>query len=216
MMLALVISVAVQAAPMSPRVLYEEKCLFCHSEEVTEEKHFTAAQWRREVNKMRAKAPLLITRHDADVLVEYIVKQLKLVPATPAPKPTAPKPTAATPPPAVEAPPLAPQPPPPVPPPPPPEEPLRPAPETLDEPPPQPPLPPEAQAAADLLDEEGAALMQRRCSKCHTLQRVFGKLDSYEKSVFTLKRMRLKMGSGISRNDEERMQQFLRSQFNVP
>jgi cytochrome c5 len=206
MMLALVLSVAVQAGPMSPRVLYEEKCLFCHSEEVTEEKHFTAAQWRREVNKMRAKAPLLITRHDAEVLVEYIVKQLKLVPAAPAPKPTAPKP-----PPTVEA-----QPSPPVPPPPPPEEPLRPPPESLEEPPPQPPLPPEAQAAADELDEEGAALMQRRCSKCHTLQRVFGKLDSFEKSLFTLKRMRLKMGSGISLNDEQRIEQFLRSQFNVP
>ena len=196
-MLVLVLSVVVQAAPMSPRLLYEDKCLFCHSEEVTEEKHFTAAQWRREVNKMRSKAPLLITRHDAEVLTQYIVKTLKLVPAASVkPKPTAtaandvlppmpPRPDAAAP---VE------------------QEPLRARPETFDEP----PRPP---AEEEALDDEGAALMQRRCSKCHTLQRVFGRLDSLDRSLFTLRRMRLKTGSGISRKDEERMEEFLRQQF---
>lgn len=199
MMLALVLSVVVQASP-SPRLLYEDKCLFCHSEEVTEEKHFTATQWRRVVAKMRAKAPLLITRHDADVLWQYIVKTLKLVPASKAvPKPVAPPPGEPSAAPA------------PVPPPPPVSE-LHELPETLDEPPPQ---PPEVQAQADAEDEEGAALMQRRCSKCHTLQRAFTKLDSYERSVFTLKRMRLKTGSGISKKDEERIEQFLKAQFSV-
>jgi hypothetical protein len=45
---------------------------------------------------------------------------------------------------------------------------------------------------------------------------VFGKLDSYERALFTLKRMRLKTGSGISRDDYERLEAFLKAQFNVP
>ena len=78
------------------------------------------------------------------------------------------------------------------------------------------PPPPAVAAAEEAVDEEGAELMQRRCSKCHTLVRVFGKLDSYERALFTLKRMRLKTGSGISRDDYERLETFLKAQFNVP
>jgi cytochrome c5 len=196
MMLALLLSMVVQAAP-SPRVLYEDKCLFCHSEEVTEDKRFTVAQWRRVVAKMRAKSPLLITRHDADVLTQYIVKTLKLVPATAPVRPSGPgpKPTA---PPAVAEPP--------------------PQPVTPAIPVPEPPMPDAmeetpADPQAEAVDEEGAALVEARCSKCHTLQRVFGRLDSYERSVFTLHRMRLKTGSGISKLDEERIQLFLKAQF---
>jgi len=142
------------------------------------------------VLRMRAKAPVLITRSDVRVLTEYIVKTLKLVPrqqaAPPAPAPS--EEPAAPPPPAVAA----------V------EEPEEPA-----------PPPPMVAAAQELEDEEGAELMQRRCSKCHTLVRVFGKLDSYERALFTLKRMRLKTGSGISRDDYERLERFLKTQFGL-
>lgn len=185
----LLLSVALQT---NPRILYEQKCLYCHSEEVTESQKRTPQQWRRVVKRMRAKAPVLITRTDARVLTEYIVKTLKLVPpgrrpAAPAPSPTAP------PPPEVEEPPR----------------------EVPDEPE-EPPLPPPPVVAAEQeIDEEGAELMQRRCSKCHTLQRVYGKLDSYDRALFTLKRMRLKTGSGISRDDYERLKAFLEAQFGV-
>jgi cytochrome c5 len=191
MMLALLLSVAVQVAP-SPRVLYEDKCLFCHSDEVIEDKRFTPVQWRRVITKMRLKSPILITRHDAEVLTQYVVKTLKLVPPAPgkAPKPTAP--------PSLDAAASAATPPTPV---------AEPAALEADEP----AQPPDAQAEA--IDEEGQALVQSRCSKCHTLQRVFNRLDSYERSVFTLHRMRLKTGSGISRADEERIRLFLREQF---
>ncbi len=179
----LLLSVALQA---NPRILYEQKCLYCHSEEVTESQKRTPQQWRRVVKRMRAKAPVLITRSDARVLTEYLVKTLKLVP--PARRAPAPAP--------------APEP----------EELPKEVPDEPDEPPLPPPPVVEAEQA---IDEEGAELMQRRCSKCHTLQRVYGKLDSYDRALFTLKRMRLKTGSGISRDDYERLKAFLEAQFGV-
>jgi cytochrome c2 len=183
----LMLSVALQA---NPRILYEQKCLYCHSEEVTESQKRTPQQWRRVVKRMRAKAPVLITRSDARVLTEYLVKTLKLVP------PARKAPSAA--PSAVPAQP--------------PEELPKEVPEELEEP----PLPPPPVVEAEQqIDEEGAELMQRRCSKCHTLQRVYGKLDSYDRALFTLKRMRLKTGSGISRDDYERLKAFLEAQFGV-
>ena len=125
---------------------------------------------------------------DVRVLTEYLVKTLKLVPPVRKPAPASPEEPAA---PAVEAP------------------------KEIEEPDEPPPPPPIVQAAEEQVDEEGAELMQRRCSKCHTLVRVFGKLDSYERALFTLQRMRLKTGSGISRDDYERLEAFLKAQFGV-
>lgn len=182
----LLLSVALQA---NPRILYEQKCLYCHSEEVAEASKRTPAQWRKVVKRMRAKAPVLITRSDVRVLTAYIVGTLKLVPAKRPPAPAG-----------------SPEPPPaPV------EEPVKEV-EEVEEPPPS---PPSVAAEEEQVDEEGAELMRERCAKCHTLQRVFGKLDSYERALFTLKRMRLKTGSGISRDDYERLKAFLEVQFNV-
>ncbi|MBK7862284.1 MAG: photosystem P840 reaction-center cytochrome c-551 [Archangiaceae bacterium] len=192
MLTATLLTLALHA---SPRLLYEQKCLYCHSEEVTEVTRRTPAQWKKLVSRMRAKAPVLITRSDVRVLTEYLVKTLKLVPPASRPTPVAtdtPNPTPTpTPAPEPEPPPAAP------------EEPEEPLP------------PPPVIAAEERVDEEGAELMQRRCSKCHTLVRVFGKLDSYERALFTLKRMRLKTGSGISRDDYERLEAFLKAQFNI-
>ncbi len=187
MVTLLLLSLTVSA---SPRVLYEQKCLYCHSEEVTESHKRTPREWKKVVSRMRAKAPVLITRTDVRVLTEYIVKTLKLVPPVRKPPPPGVAPEEALPP--------LPEPPREV------EEP--------DEPPPPPPM---VQAAEEKIDEEGAELMQRRCSKCHTLVRVFGKLDSYDRALFTLQRMRLKTGSGISRDDYERLEAFLKGQFGV-
>jgi len=181
MLTALLFSLTVSA---SPRVLYEQKCLYCHSEEVTESHRRTPREWKKVVSRMRAKAPVLITRSDMRVLTEYIVKTLKLVP------------------PARKAPAM-------------PEEHAPEPPKELEEPEEPFPPPPMVMAEEQQVDEEGAELMQRRCSKCHTLVRVFGKLDSYERSLFTLKRMRLKTGSGISRDDYERLEAFLKAQFGV-
>jgi hypothetical protein len=199
MVTALLLSLVLDA---NPRVLYEQKCLYCHSEELTEGQKRTAGQWRKVVLRMRAKAPVLITRSDVRVLTEYLVKTLKLVPHTPRPIPHEPAPHEPAP---HEPPPHEPAPhePPPL------------ATEPKEEPDELTPLPP--MIAADVqVDEEGAELLLQRCSKCHTLQRVFGKLDSYERALFTLRRMRLKTGSGITRDDYERLEAFLKAQFGVP
>ena len=55
--------------------------------------------------------------------------------------------------------------------------------------------------------------MERRCSKCHTLGRVYGKLDSFERSRAILERMRLKTGSGITEHDFKLLEDYLRAQF---
>lgn len=207
-MTALLLSLLLSAGPSGAgsRVLYEQKCLYCHSAEVAESHVYTPSQWRRVIERMRLKAPLLITHRDAKVLTQYMVQTLKLVRAEPkAPR----RETLIGPaPPRVEPPP-----------------PIEPAP--LPEPEPdvaaaEAPLPPEATAATvataaevEAIDVEGAELMERRCSKCHTVARVYSRLTSYERSLFTVRRMRLKTGSGISKSDLERIELFLRRQFSV-
>lgn len=193
-MLALALALGlVTSAPPAARLVYEQKCLYCHSEEIAERRRLPEAQWRRLVEQMRAKAPLLITRSDVPLLARYMARTLKLVPPR-APSATAPRPDAgvALPSPVVELKPL-------------PElEPLEPGDGgTSDEPAPQ------------VATEESAVfeLMQRRCSKCHTLGRVFEKLDRLDRSLSVLERMRLKTGSGITERDAERIEAFMRSQL---
>lgn len=185
MMLGLVLALTV-AAPPSARLEYERKCLYCHSEEVAESKRFTEPQWRRVIEQMRAKAPLLITRGDVARLTRYMTQTLKLVPARVEPKVT----------PEVKVEPPKPE--------------LKPAP--VLEPVAQ-PSPEELSAEALALEQEAFSLMQQRCSKCHTLGRVYGRLDTLERSLQTLERMRLKTGSGITDHDMELLEAYLRSQF---
>lgn len=180
MMLGLILALTV-AAPPSARLEYERKCLYCHSEEVAEGRRFTEPQWRRVIEQMRAKAPLLITRSDVFSLTRFMVHTLKLVP--PVVKPV-----------------------------------VVPAPEVKPELKPAPPLDPvpvveEPSPAAVALEQEGFALMQQRCSKCHTLGRVYGRLDTLERSLQTLERMRLKTGSGFTDHELELLETYLRTQF---
>jgi len=193
MMLSLLLALTV-AAPPSARLEYERKCLYCHSEEVAESRRFTEPQWRRVIEQMRGKAPLLITRGDVAAITRYMTQTLKLVPAGTKPvvvvevKPVLPevKPT----------PEVKPE--------------LKPAPEL--EPPPMPPGE-EITPAAAALEQEAAGLLQQKCSKCHTLGRVYGRLDTLERSMQTLERMRLKTGSGITDHDMETLEAYLRTQF---
>lgn len=193
MLLALALSLSLSAAPGS-RLNYESKCLYCHSEEVAEGKRYTEAGWRRVIDQMRKRAPLLITRTDVVLLARYMAQTLKLVPraAEPGTEPVATGSTtpkvlpftsvvpALTPPPLEELP-LA--------------ESAEPSPATI------------------ALEQQVATLMQRRCSKCHTLGRVYGRLDTLERSLSTLERMRLKTGSGISDDELKLMEEYLRAQF---
>jgi mono/diheme cytochrome c family protein len=188
--LALLLALGLNAAP-SARLSYETKCLYCHSEEVTEGRRFTEPQWRKLIDQMRRKAPLLITRSDVGVLTRYMTQTLKLVPPRAA-RPPAPAPVVTD----VEPkrPPVVAQPDPDL-------APLVPEPEEVTNP-------------VDVaLEEQGFALMQRRCSKCHTLSRVYGRLDSFDKSIAVLERMRLKTGSGITDKDLALLQDYLRAQF---
>ncbi|HEX4621849.1 MAG TPA: hypothetical protein VH208_09820, partial [Myxococcaceae bacterium] len=59
----------------------------------------------------------------------------------------------------------------------------------------------------------GPALLEEKCSKCHALTRVFTKLDSLERGISTVERMRRKTGSGISREDADLLERFVRTQF---
>jgi mono/diheme cytochrome c family protein len=77
---------------------------------------------------------------------------------------------------------------------------------------PEPPVE-EVSPAAVALEQEAFALLQQRCSKCHTLGRVYGRLDTLERSLQTLERMRLKTGSGITDHEMEVLETYLRSQF---
>ena len=52
-----------------------------------------------------------------------------------------------------------------------------------------------------------------RCSKCHTLGRIYARLDTLERSLTTLERMRLKTGSGITDHDFRLLEDYLRTQF---
>lgn len=188
-MLALLLSLSL-AAPLSTRLLYEQKCLYCHSEEVAERVRLTEPQWRRLIEQMRQRAPVLITRGDVLTLSRYMVNGLKLVPA--------PKPVVVTMKPEVRA--------------------ALDAGVPRDVPLPTPidPLPEEPNADELALAEEGFALMQSRCSRCHTLGRVYGKLDTLERSLNVIERMSLKTGSGITEDDLRVLEAYLRSQFDRP
>ncbi len=196
-MLALLLSLSVAAAP-SPRLDYEAKCLYCHSEEVTEHTRMTEPAWRKLIEQMRRKAPLLISRSDVARLTKYMTQTLRLVPPSRGPRPVAgakPMTQTPTPPPEVAAP-------------------LVPAPEPVAavEPEPTP-----EEAASNPVDPEAEqkafALMQARCSKCHTLSRVYAKLDTFDRSMAVLERMRLKTGSGITDHDLALLEDYLRAQF---
>jgi cytochrome c5 len=186
----------VLAAPTSARLLYEQKCLYCHSEEVTERRRRTVDEWRRLVEEMRRKAPLLVTRSDAAVLSRFLAR---LLPATPPVKPApGPRPAVVT---------STPPPPPPVP---------------VEEADPTAGLeawPGVAGATAEDLErarateQAGFTLMERRCSRCHTLGRVYGKLDSRDRSMAIIERMRVKTGSGITDGDLRVLKEFVRAQF---
>jgi cytochrome c5 len=193
------------AAPAS-RLTYESKCLYCHSADVTEGPRLTDAGWRGIIDRMRRKAPLLIHKSDVPHLAAYLTQVAGRVPAggTAVKK----QPDLLFPPePELSAPP------------PPPEEELkRPEPEVKhpDDPALRAALEAQLaaqQAAQQQLDEEGQSLLERRCSKCHSLTRVFMRLDTAGSAVSTLERMRWKTGSGISDDDAQLLVRFLRSQF---
>ncbi len=192
-MFALVLMLSLTAAPPDARMSYEKKCLYCHSEEVSESKKLTELQWKKVIEQMRRKSPLLIARADVPPLMKYIIGTLKLgLPprkragvATLKNEPISeepPRPTAAVP------------------------VPVEPAvgPAVSDA------LPsPEEVANA----EEGFELMQKRCSKCHTLSRVYRKLDSFERSMAVVERMRMKTGSAITDHELAILETYLRNQF---
>jgi hypothetical protein len=196
-MLALVLSLSL-AASQNVRVTYELKCLYCHSAEVTERVRLTEAKWVKLVEKMRKKAPLLITRRDVAAIAHYMAHDKGLAPK----EKVAAKPIAVTPEP-------KPFEPPPLPAPEPPSEPLK---------EPGPPGEPEKTAAEveaeqQQLEQRGFALMRQRCSKCHTISRVYSKLNDLESALSTIERMELKTGSGITEADAELLERFVRAQF---
>ncbi len=216
--LILISLVSAAPAPVGQRLLYEQRCLYCHSSELSERKLLMPAQWKAMVESMRIKAPLLITRTDARTITAYIVETLKLVPkgvAPVVPVARAPRPRPA--PVAAVVSPTAPiaaaevKP----------AEPIAPEPLNVIELEPLPTAVAEVEEAPmrpedELAEQEGAALMQRRCSKCHTLNRVFNKLDTFERSMATVRRMRLKTGSGITSSDLETIEKFLRLDLEKP
>jgi hypothetical protein len=196
MLLSLALSLTL-AAPPASRLSYEAKCLYCHSESVAESRRMSEGQWRRLIERMRLKAPLLITRTDVPPLARFMVQTLKLGAA---PKKVDAKPVEVKP--DVRPVEVKPEPKP---------EPLVLEPTELEEPPlveAPPPTPEDVE-----LERAATDLISRRCSKCHTLGRVYGRLDTLERSLTTLERMRLKTGSGISTADVELLERYLRSQF---
>ena len=181
-------------APSDARQVFEEKCLYCHSQTVIQSRRLKPSQWRGVVAKMQSRAPLLIGRRDADVIVRYIVRDLRLVPprATPLAKAQAePEPEEA-----VEE---APEPPP--------------APPPVAATPTPAPAPLPSQAIEEDTEAETLApqILEQRCSKCHTLFRVFTKLDAAATAQATIERMRRKTGSGISAREADLLKRFVRS-----
>ncbi len=191
-MILLPLALVLMAAP-NPALLYEQKCLYCHSDELLEHPDFTAEQWATTVQRMRSKARVLVTRADARVLTQFILSSLRLHLSAPASVKTArapvPEHSAAS----LLEPGQTPA------------APLVTSPKPTEEAPSEEPL--------ETVDAQGAQLVAERCSKCHTLNRVFGKLDSLERSLSTVARMRIKTGSGITHEDAQRIERFLRAQF---
>lgn len=199
------------AEPTEAQRLYEAKCLYCHSGANAERLRLRPDQWRRLVERMRQRAPLLISRRDAQLVVQYFVGErhqvvrppvLSLARPTPIERPAAPvarpvdpnccasccaaqasaKVVEPTGPP--EAKPVA-----------------GPEPEVVA------PLSPQDAEA----EERGPALLADRCSKCHTVRRAFMRLTTFESGRATIERMRRKMGSGISADDAALLIRFLRA-----
>jgi hypothetical protein len=215
---AAVAAAAPAPSPAEARRMFEQKCLFCHSNKVIEQRRLTPARWRHVVNQMRERAPLLISRGDVEVIVGYLVHERRLVPPR---RPPAPRPEPGdrgAPPPAVaeEMPPETP----------PPEE----APAGASAGPPgsgpansravlggaqssRPPPPTSAFNEVDDPEAEalGPLVIARRCSKCHTLYRVFTRIDSVTIGDLIIERMRRKTGSAISPSDAEMLKRFVRA-----
>jgi len=149
---------------------------------------------------MRLKAPVLITRSDVIALARYMAQELKLQPPVrqPAPPLVAVKTGEVR---VSEPEPL-------------PEMDLS-APPVIDAGTPNVEEPaPAAPAPVDTARAEAAfALMRHRCSKCHSLGRVYGRLDTLERSLTVVERMSLKTGSGITEDEVSLLRAFLRSQF---
>ena len=188
-MIALALTVSLAAAP-NVRVTYELKCLYCHSEDMAEGVKLTEPGWVKLVERMRRKAPLLITRRDVKVIARFMARDKGLSPKQ-KPAPTS---AAAT----GFEPPAMPEPEPP-------DEPLK--------------VPSAAEPAATepeadpALEQQAFTVLQQRCSKCHTVSRVYTKLDGLERSLVVIERMQLKTGSGITDKDVELLQKFVRAQF---
>lgn len=196
-MLSLLLALTV-AAP-STRVSYEAKCLYCHSAEVAESQKLSELGWRKLIDRMRMKAPLLISKADVPVLARFMVGTLQLGVAAPVVASKPPEPVPVKPDPTKPPEPFKPE-----------YTPIK-VPDFSSEPT-APPLP-EVDPAELELASRASGLIEKRCSKCHTLGRVYGKLDSLERSLTTLERMRFKTGSGISQSEFEVLDRYLRTQF---
>lgn len=191
-MLALLLALSL-AQPPNARVRYERQCLYCHSAQVAEAPYLTVSQWERVLERERQRAPVLIARSDVPWLARFLVTTLR---RGPQPQSRAervrpevlPEPDAGTPVPAVLV-------------------------ESVDA---GVVDPRDAAARAELeatVDEGAQTLIRARCSKCHSLGRVYRKLDSLEVALTTVERMRLKTGSGISGHELELIERYLKSQF---
>jgi hypothetical protein len=211
--LVFVTGVLPRPAIADPKGTFEDKCLFCHSRSIIEGERLRPAQWRAVVLKMSARAPLLIGRRDIDVIVRYLVRDLRLVPrrlvrprpAAPegGPKPSA-EPTTADE--AAEEEETA-------------ETPATPGPAPAPVPGPMaaPSVPTVVAPVQEPVDPEhaeaealGPELLRRRCSKCHTLFRVYTRVSSVATGDEVIERMRRKTGSGISPRDARILKLFLR------
>jgi cytochrome c5 len=203
---ALWMTLAGAGTSVDARSAYEVKCLFCHSAEVAQRPRLKPAQWRKVVESMRHRAPLLISRRDVELLTRYIVRDLRLVPPelrrARSSRALDPTDESAFP-----------------------EEERLPTPPAPDEPEKAPakqgevPVPPPESASSpqpsydDEAERLGPGLLENKCSKCHTLQRVFLKLDSIERGTALIERMRKKTGSGISHDEAELLLRFLQSRL---
>jgi len=59
----------------------------------------------------------------------------------------------------------------------------------------------------------GPMLLEARCSKCHTLRRVYTKILSQGIGLGIIERMRRKTGAGIPPPDADVLRRFIRSRF---